>query len=476
MDTLPLPPRPNLEHYRKRAKDLVKASRSQHDHAIRAWAGEWLEALAHARGVADTSFVRDSFDRAIDALAEGVRDRLGRSRAKAGGLTLADAQHLLARAHGFESWSDFAHIVEWISRGPGSVSHADFQQGGDVRAFESAADAVVAGDTSTLRSLVARHPGLVRERSSRVHRATLLHYVAANGVEDFRQKTPPNAVSIAGLLLDAGAEVDACANTYSGGRAQTTLNLLVSSAHPAEAGVQEALVETLLDHGAAVDGLEDDGSPLMTALAFGYGRAAETLALRGARIDNVVAAAALGRLELVSRFLVEGDAVQPSLVAVYWVPVSDSMTARRELALVWASAFGHGPVVELLLEHGVDPGAKDRDGMTGLHRAAGNRHLDIVRLLLRRGAPLEARNAWGGTVLDSAGWCVVNGSWFPSTYPVGQPPSSPRAEYAEVFETLIAAGADVSVMGYRTGDPRVDEVLERTSTAGDRATPEQRRR
>ena len=43
-----------------------------------------------------------------------------------------------------------------------------------------------------------RDPALVRARSSRVccfdppvHRATLLHYVAANGVEAYRQKTPP---------------------------------------------------------------------------------------------------------------------------------------------------------------------------------------------------------------------------------------------------------------------------------------------
>ena len=30
-----------------------------------------------------------------------------------------------------------------------------------------------------------------------VHRATLLHYVGANGVEAYRQKTPPNATEIA---------------------------------------------------------------------------------------------------------------------------------------------------------------------------------------------------------------------------------------------------------------------------------------
>ena len=46
----------------------------------------------------------------------------------------------------------------------------------------------------------------------------------------------PNAVAIATMLLDAGAGVDVLADTYGGGVAQTTLNLLVSSAHPAHAG------------------------------------------------------------------------------------------------------------------------------------------------------------------------------------------------------------------------------------------------
>src|SRR5438093_3900899 len=104
----------------------------------------------------------------------------------------------------------------------------------------------------------------------RVHRATLLQYVAANGVEDFRQKTPKNALDIARLLLQRGSEVDALAETYGGGPLQTTMNLLVSSVHPAAAGLQSKLVELLLDFGASINGVEDDESPLMTSLSFGY--------------------------------------------------------------------------------------------------------------------------------------------------------------------------------------------------------------
>jgi hypothetical protein len=47
--------------------------------------------------------------------------------------------------------------------------------------FESAIDGVVAGDVPALRALLISDPGMVMACSSRPHRATLLHYVAANG-------------------------------------------------------------------------------------------------------------------------------------------------------------------------------------------------------------------------------------------------------------------------------------------------------
>ena len=79
--------------------------------------------------------------------------------------------------------------------------------------FERAADAVIDGDSTTLAALLREHPELVRARSTRVtegdppvHGATLLHYLAANGVEDDRQRSPGNAPEIAKLLLEAGAD------------------------------------------------------------------------------------------------------------------------------------------------------------------------------------------------------------------------------------------------------------------------------
>src|SRR5262249_26274078 len=83
------------------------------------------------------------------------------------------------------------------------------------------------------------------------------------------------SVEIAKILLDAGAEPDSLAGMY-GGKC-TTMSMLVSSCHPAEAGVQVPLVHLLIDYGAAVDekGSGSWTSPLMTALIFGYQDAAQ---------------------------------------------------------------------------------------------------------------------------------------------------------------------------------------------------------
>jgi hypothetical protein len=53
-DALPLPPRPNLEQYKKLAKDLRHAGASGQADAIRVWAARWLEALTPRRGITIT--------------------------------------------------------------------------------------------------------------------------------------------------------------------------------------------------------------------------------------------------------------------------------------------------------------------------------------------------------------------------------------------------------------------------------------
>jgi hypothetical protein len=159
--------------------------------------------------------------------------------------------------------------------------------------FEAAADAIVGGDVETLRNLLRENPELVRTLSTREHRSTLLHYVSANGIQAFRQKTPKNIVEIAKLLLDAGADVNAESEAY-GGRS-TTLSLTATSYHPESAGVQLSLLDLLIERGAVIDG-PGAKRAVNDCLHNGRGEAAEYLATCGARLD-LEGAAGVGRLD-----------------------------------------------------------------------------------------------------------------------------------------------------------------------------------
>ena len=230
--------------------------------------------------------------------------------------------------------------------------------------FETAADAVIQGRLEELQTLLHDEPALATARSRREHHATLLHYVAANGVEQYRQKSPPNAVEIANTLLEAGAEVDALADTYAGSTTETTLNLLVSSVHPRQSGVQVPLVHTLLDHGAAIDGIANDCSPLVTALAFGYGSAAAALVERGARVDTVATAAGMGRLDLVREMVTDDGTVRDDvpLLDVPWLRFGNDPEANVEMAAVWARIHGHPEIEAYLVQRGVNARARNNWG------------------------------------------------------------------------------------------------------------------
>ena len=238
-----------------------------------------------------------------------------------------------------------------------------------------------------MRRLLAEDPGLVRARSTRRHHATLLHYIGANGVEGVRQKTPANALAVARLLLDAGAEVDALADMYE--QKCSTMSMLVSSAHPAAAGLQASLAELLLDYGAAID----DGpgsewrSALMTSLIFGYLDTARAMARRGARV-HLNSAAGLGLVDEVKRLL------------------PGSSAEIRHSALALAAQLGHADVLRVLLDAGEDPNRFNPEGhhshATPLHQAVWSDNIDVVRLLVERGARLDIKDRiFEGTPL---GW------------------------------------------------------------------------
>ena len=148
--------------------------------------------------------------------------------------TMEDARLTLAREYGYDDWTGVNELHDAVA---------------DI-GFEQALDDLIAGNADALAARLQSEPRLATQTSAYGHRATLLHYIGANGVESHRQRTPMNAVELAELLIGKGADRGARANMYGGG--QTPFALASTSAHPRKAGISEALNRVLakgLPHG-----------------------------------------------------------------------------------------------------------------------------------------------------------------------------------------------------------------------------------
>jgi ankyrin repeat protein len=416
-----LPARPNLEQYKKQAKELLKRWKAsdprttrkladaQHaiarEHGWDTWK-KFTEEIARRTGLADKAAIWKSAEDALVAGDDVTLARLLREHEKMfrteqprsswfGGLTPdyrhGDARAIIARNHFFESWEQFARFGSEVKDPSSSVAR-----------FERAVNAVVFGDAASLERMLREHPELVRARSTRTHHSTLLHYVGANGVEGWRQRTPRNAVQILEMLLAAGSEVDASADMYGGG--STTLGLVATSCHPRDAGLQQPLIDVLLTHGARIDGQGAGNAHALVngCLANGRPEAAEYLASRGAPLD-LEGAAGVGRLDLVKSFFNPDGSLKPP-----------ATIAQLKDGFTWACEYGRTDVVEYLLDHGVDASEvlPRPHKQTGLHWAAYGGHIATVKALLKRRPRLDVRDAsFGGTPRLGGAWMVGTPGW-----------------------------------------------------------------
>lgn len=329
------------------------------------------------------------------------------------------ARMVIASQHGFNNWREFETFREEIARADSPVA-----------LFEKGVDAVVNGDITTLTSMLQHYPYLVYSRSMRNHRATLLNYVGANGVEGYRQKTPANAVQIAELLLREGAEVDAIGDMYRG---TSTLGLVATSVHPVKAGLQQPLMDVLFKYGAnpnkAVAADYTDGLLILACLHNGRPEPVQYLAQKGAAL-NLEAAAGAGLLDVVKTYFNEDGSL--------------AKTAAREqmnTGMMWACEAGHMHVVDFLLQKGFALNTIS-NGTTALHSAAAGGRVNLVKKLIALGAPLETENKFGGTVLGQTIWFAHN---------------HPLAKYLQTIDVLLQAGAVV--------EPDWDKYIEKLKAA-----------
>ncbi|KAF1970942.1 hypothetical protein BU23DRAFT_590811 [Bimuria novae-zelandiae CBS 107.79] len=110
----------------------------------------------------------------------------------------------------------------------------------------------------------------------------------------------------------------------------------------------------------------------------------------------------------------------------------------RMTPLSWAAAYGHEAVAKLLLEKGADVEAKTNDDWTPLRGAATSGHEAVVKLLLERGADVEAKDNNGWTPLRGAAYngheAVENNGWTPLRVAAAN-------EHEAVVKLLLERGA-----------------------------------
>ena len=156
------------------------------------------------------------------------------------------------------------------------------------------------------------------------------------------------------------------------------------------------MVQCLIQHGAAIEGIGNDGSPLGTALGFGYRRSAEILMELGAKHDNILYAAGLGKLDFVKVCFDEKGNLKNGCADFYKHPVRTEMGRYSwpppsgkdplKIAFIYACLHGRNEVVQFLIDQGIDVNTSVSYHQTGLHFAAQIGYFDTVKLLLENGA------------------------------------------------------------------------------------------
>ncbi len=221
-------------------------------------------------------------------------------------------------------------------------------------------------------------------------------------------------------LLDHGADPNLL--THWGGR---PLHHALSRGNPL------AYFELLLDHGADPTLAAKEGTTAF-AIAARMARAdvLELFERRGFAValdgDDAFLAACARDDEATARGIVAAD---PAVV--------QRLQSQNSGLVVDFAGSGNTSAVRLMLDLGFDIGSQRTNpswsqGETALHVAAWRGHLEMVKLLIQRGAPLETTHRSGATPLAVALRALVEQSeWTPNEYSI------------EIATALLRAGARI---------------------------------
>ncbi len=144
----------------------------------------------------------------------------------------------------------------------------------------------------------------------------------------------------------------------------------------------------------------------------------------------------------------------------------DPKTGRTSLH---DAAYKNAPeTAEVLLKHGADPNAQDRDGHTPLYNAVRKCSREVVELLLKQGADVNAKSNFGGTplheVLQTHVSAVIQSRKYSSFEKKRGDEFRKKAEVAlDIFKLLLKHGADVNAKNNFGGTPLHSSIMYNSS-------------
>jgi len=536
MEAKELPPRPNLEQYKKQAKELLKECRA-----------------GAAAAINRVKQQRPAGNRGTE-------------------ITLVDAQFTLAREFGFESWPKFAKHVEAVNR-ERMVTALEDPRGAFIRAACVPREWHASGTLEDAEAILKTYPNV---RSSDIHTAAILgdekevrRHLAADTMNAAAKGGPygwdalthlcfsrylrinrersPEFVRTAKALLDAGADANTgwmendheprgtwesaiygaagiardgeltrlllergadpndneTAYHASETHDNSALKVLVESGKLNEEALLTILlrktdwhdfegVKWMLERGvdpnrmtgwgktAMHNAILSDNSMEIFEVLLEHGADPAIIAERSERLpqvapprSGVAMAARRGRSDLLELFERHGIPVElkgvDGLIAAC---ARDNGGRIREIAakkpqlvqellaeggrlVVQFAGVGNTKGVAHLIGIGVAVDARFEEGdgyfdiakhSTALHAAAWRLWPKTVKLLLERGATVDAKDGKGRTPLQLAVRACVDSYWA-------------ERRTAEAARLLLEAGADARVVEYPTGYAEADELL-----------------
>lgn len=379
MPSRSLPDRPNLEQYKKQAKEFLRETAAGDPREWGTPGGRGSEAIGR---------ILSHHPRLKDATPEQLR-----------AISLADAQLVVAREHGFESWLKFAKHVEKLRviraleelddpvntfievacvdrhgwHASGTLEHAEmilsrYPEAGTANIYTAA----VLGDAGKVRTYLEGERSLATAAGG-PHGWDALTYLCFSRYLRIDKTRSDSFVAAARALLEAGADANTGWIEYIDDPPRPVREPAIYGA--AAIAQNPDLTRLLLEFGADPN---DEETPYH--VAEGYDNTVLQILLDSGRFSETSLATVASRKcdwhDDAGLKLVLEHGVNPNYLTV-WKYTPFLHAIRRDNGLV---------MIEMLLDHGADPYvANDFNGSNAFKMAAWHGRGDILDALERRG-------------------------------------------------------------------------------------------